>query len=233
MTVVAIRNTSVDADLARREAVIEVGLRTFLEVGRELSAIREQRLYYQDYSSFEDYCQDRWHMDSRNANRTIEASNIATALGSMDPTLAPTSVRQARELVGLATEVAAEVMVKAHESPGKVTAKTIREAREQVMPEAKPEPSPAPKAKATPKPRAPFTQTAEEARVISNEVWSRDLAKCVWTLATHGMHPGQAPGHLAGWDSTQDVYAEKTTPARIRQAATYLNDLADAWEAQS
>jgi len=92
--------------------------------------------------------------------------------------------------------------------------------------EVLPEPEPAPKAT----PRQPFTQTAEQARVIGNEVWSRDVARCVWLLTGFAMHP--AAPQLAGWVATEDIYAKPTTPERLRQAATYLTDLADAWESR-
>jgi hypothetical protein len=153
MTVVATRNASVDADLARREAVIEVGLRTFLEVGRELTVIRAQRLYYQDYSSFEQYCEQRWDFDVRHAQRLMVAAATVEAIEQTRPTgRVPTTERQARELTGLAPEVAAEVMakvVKDHDAEGrKITAKTIREAREQIAPkpaaETPPELTPSP-----------------------------------------------------------------------------------------
>jgi len=155
MTVVTVRDAAVDADLARREEVIERGLRTFLDVGRELTAIGAQRLYYQDYSTFEDYCQDRWSFSPSRAYRLMDAAQTVDAMSPIGDTPLPANEGQARALTGLTPEVAAEVMVKAHESGGKVTAKTISEAREEVAPKpepAKAEPIPEPTPAADPPP---------------------------------------------------------------------------------
>lgn len=78
--------------------------------------------------------------------------------------------------------------------------------------------------------RPPREQTADEARAISNRVYSKNLAECVWLLATFGMHDDAATVHAANWDASQDIYPEPVTPARMRRAAAYLISLADAWE---
>lgn len=121
--------------LTHAEAKIEQGLKTFVEVGQALAEIRDARLYRDDHATFEAYCQARWGMDRRNANRTIEAAEVVAGLGSIDPKApAPENVGQARELVGLAPEPAAEVMRQAHEATdGKVTARSIRDAREAAL----------------------------------------------------------------------------------------------------
>ncbi|MEH3033324.1 MAG: hypothetical protein PGN07_04610 [Aeromicrobium erythreum] len=121
-------STSDRSALERHEAVIAAGLETFVEVGQALATIRDDRLYRSTHETFEAYCRERWGMDRRHANRTIEAAEV---VGSMDPNaLKPTNVRQARELRSLPPEQAAEAMRTAHESTGgKVTAKAIREAR--------------------------------------------------------------------------------------------------------
>lgn len=133
MTVVATRDAAVDANLAAREAVIEVGLRTFLDVGRELIVIRAQRLYYQDYSTFEDYCKQRWAFSPSRASRLIDAAETVEAMLPIGNTPMPTNEGQARELSGLTPQTAADVMTKAHEDGAKVTAATIREARQQTV----------------------------------------------------------------------------------------------------
>lgn len=85
----------------------------------------------------------------------------------------------------------------------------------------------------SPVPRQPFQQTAEEAQQIGYEVWSRNLAKCVFLLAGFAKNEGQAAADLVNWQDSQDVYPQKTSPARLRRAATYLTELAAAWETQS
>lgn len=236
MSVVATRNTSVDADLAQREARIEAGLRTFLEVGRDLTAIGAQRLYYQDYETFEDYCLGRWNFSNRRARQLMAAADSVDSLPV--GTMVPTTERQGRELAGLDPEVAAEVMAKAHtDTGGKVTAAAISEAREQIAPKPPVSPPAAPEVEpANPRPEpakpAPRKQTAEEAQEVSSREWSRNLASCVWLLATFGMHEGAAKNRLTDWRPAEDKHPEPTTPDRMRQAAAYLLELAADWEAQ-
>ena len=88
------------AELAQHEAVIERGLQTFYEVGTALLAIRDKRLYRADYSTFEDYCRERWQMGRNYVNKLITAAEVVTNLGTNVPIL-PTTESQARELVTL------------------------------------------------------------------------------------------------------------------------------------
>ncbi len=81
--------------LGALEATIEGAAKAFVAVGDALHEIRETRLYRDSHSTFEDYCQERWQMDRRHANRHIDAAMI---VGSIDPDLAPTSVGVARAL---------------------------------------------------------------------------------------------------------------------------------------
>lgn len=119
--------------LRRAEEVIGRGLKTFKEVGQELAGIRDARLYRGTHATFEAYCAERWGLSYRHVNRLIESAQIVEALGPMGPT--PASERQARELSGLPTDTAAEIMRKAHDDTGgKITAGAIREARQAVAP---------------------------------------------------------------------------------------------------
>lgn len=100
------------ARLEELETVIERGLETFVEVGRALSEIRDNRLYRGEYTTFEEYCRERWRMDRRNANRHIEAANTVGVLGSIDPMkdsngdgrAGPQNVAQTREIAPLVRE---------------------------------------------------------------------------------------------------------------------------------
>ncbi|MBO0767551.1 MAG: hypothetical protein J2O48_02580 [Solirubrobacterales bacterium] len=125
-------------ELADREAIIE---RNLAEVGAQLREIRDKRLYRDRYSTFEEYCQQRWSMDRRNANRQIEAAEV---VGSIDPSLPrPANVAVTRELAPLhredpkrAQKVWAEVV---EEHGPKPTARQVRE-HVQVASEPAPEP---------------------------------------------------------------------------------------------
>lgn len=83
-------------NLQRNETIVDRGKIAFIEVGRALMAIRDDRLYRADYSTFEDYCQKRWAWDIRNVSRYIGAAEIGQQCPNLD-------YSQAVELARLAT----------------------------------------------------------------------------------------------------------------------------------
>ncbi len=62
------------------EKLIERGLNNFIEVGTALLEIRDNRLYRVDYSTFEEYCRDRWSMSRVHAHRMIHAAQVTENL---------------------------------------------------------------------------------------------------------------------------------------------------------
>jgi phage N-6-adenine-methyltransferase len=84
------------------ERVIERGLNTFVEVGAALLEIRDSRLYKDGYSTFEDYCRERWGMARNYANKMIAASEVVANVGTNVPI--PVNEAQVRPLVGLPKE---------------------------------------------------------------------------------------------------------------------------------
>jgi phage N-6-adenine-methyltransferase len=98
-----VEETALSADeqsrLQQHEEVIERGLKTFYDVGSALLDIRKSRLYRQQYSTFEAYCEQRWGMSKTHANRIIESAEVAANLTPMG--VIPANERQTRELVGL------------------------------------------------------------------------------------------------------------------------------------
>jgi len=82
------------ATLAEHEASVERGLSTFLDVGRALLAIRDERLYRAEHDTFESYCQDRWAMTDRYARNLMAAASVGTVVPV-------TNEAQARELAPL------------------------------------------------------------------------------------------------------------------------------------
>lgn len=118
--------------LAEAEAIIERGLGTFMDVGNALARVRDERLYRGTHGNFEDYCRARWAMSRKRAYDLMSAAETVEALSPIGDIL-PTTESQARELTGLPPAVAAEVMQAAAES-GKVTAATIRDARQSIQP---------------------------------------------------------------------------------------------------
>lgn len=120
-----------DAALVECEAVIERGLKSFVEVGQALARIKDEDLYKQlGYTRFEDYCRQRWDISRPRAYQLLEASKQIGNLSTIvDKSHLPATESQARELSGLDPGEAQEVMQAAHEATqGKITAKAIKQA---------------------------------------------------------------------------------------------------------
>jgi hypothetical protein len=117
------------AQLQRHEAVIKAGKNAWMAVGHSLSAIKEARLYREDYNSWDEYLKLKWGW-SRQRFAQVEGSR--TVLKELPEKLA-TSVdneRAARELGKVPKEKRESVLEKAVKgSPtGKATTKAIRKA---------------------------------------------------------------------------------------------------------
>jgi hypothetical protein len=56
------------------------------DIGAALREIRNQRFYRATHTSFEEYCQQRWEMSHRQANRLIQVAEIADNVGQICPT---------------------------------------------------------------------------------------------------------------------------------------------------
>jgi len=86
-------------DLMQYERTIEDGIRTFVEVGEALLAIRDGKKYRAaGFSSFDAYCRERWSMSRRHADRAIAAADVVDKVRPFGLT-PPESV--ARELAPL------------------------------------------------------------------------------------------------------------------------------------
>lgn len=121
--------TAEHAELLAYEAVIRRGMETFLDVGRALMAIRDDRLYRATHATFDDYCRERWNISRKYAYRTINAAMVIENLSPMGDIL-PTNERQARPLTALEPEQQREAWQKAVESApdGKPTAAQVAKA---------------------------------------------------------------------------------------------------------
>ncbi|MDV6306031.1 MULTISPECIES: hypothetical protein [Gordonia] len=128
-----------DAALVECEAVIERGLKSFVEVGQALARIRDERLYKAEFATFEDYCQARWQLNRAHADRLVRTSSLSIQLDRLGAP-SPATESQARELSGLEPGEAQEVMQAAHQATnGKITAKAIKQAREEYESEEEPQ----------------------------------------------------------------------------------------------
>lgn len=139
--------------LAKAEAIIERGLKSFVEVGQELLAVRDGHLYRASHYTFENYCAERWGFSRPRAYELMSSAQTTRDLSGIPDTPLPVNEGQASELRGLPAPVAARVMTEAAES-GKLTAANIRDARERIAPRAAPEPEAEPQPQPTPAPEA-------------------------------------------------------------------------------
>lgn len=117
--------------LTECESVIESGMAAFVEVGNALMTIRDQRLYKQDYSSFESYCQERWGWSRAHAYRHIAAAEVA----NVSPMGDILNERQARALSPLKDDQQAiqEVIDEIRKDEKPVTASAIQRKVEQIV----------------------------------------------------------------------------------------------------
>ena len=117
-----------DASLSELEAVIERGLETFVEVGLALLAIRDGKKYRENYSTFDDYCRERWGWSRQRGYQLMDAAKMSTIVDIENEA-------QARELAPLQDEAeVVEVWRELKEEHGdKVVAADIRAAVERRM----------------------------------------------------------------------------------------------------
>ena len=66
--------------LAELEVVIERGLATFVQVGRALGEVRDDKLYRPEYRSFKDYVAQRWDRSYSWAYLQIRAAETSTVV---------------------------------------------------------------------------------------------------------------------------------------------------------
>lgn len=119
--------------LADLEAVIERGLKTFVEVGQALMEIRDNDLYKETHTTFEGYCRERWGFARRTAYHYIDAAKIGQIIAG-DQNVPhgahslPENERQVRELKPLMDdpEEVRELWAALNSTSGKPTARDIR-----------------------------------------------------------------------------------------------------------
>jgi len=114
------------------EQVINTNLQSFVDAGRALLKIRENFKTWglkSEFSSFENYCQKKWDITRRHADRLIEAHSVVDEVRPMGLTSVPSNERQARALAAAPEDQRAEVWKEAVDTApaGKVTAKHITE----------------------------------------------------------------------------------------------------------
>ena len=125
--------------LSELEAVIAENFKGFVAVGVALAEIQEQRLYREQFPTFEDYCKNLWDMSRPRAYQFIDSAqvinNLSTIVDKTDdqnPTpLLPSNEAQARELAKLAPEEQVQVwqqLIDQSQEGQKITAKAVKNA---------------------------------------------------------------------------------------------------------
>jgi hypothetical protein len=130
--ILAVEKTPELKRLESLEKVIEVGLESYREVGESLREIQESKLYKSTgYKTFEQYCEDKWGITRAAAYDYISASKVIEDLSDRSYKI---GFRAARELAPLTHEERKKVAEVA-ERRGGFEALTVRELREEVIPE--------------------------------------------------------------------------------------------------
>jgi hypothetical protein len=125
--------------LSHYEHVIQSGIAQFMAVGEALTIIRDERLYRKTHHSFEAYCQAKWNLTARHANRLIVAADVVEDLrpiGLTETAAAPVAVAiptneaQVRPLAALPAEERRTAWANANAAAGagNVTARHVQEA---------------------------------------------------------------------------------------------------------
>jgi len=81
-------------------AVVKANLKGFVEAGRALAEIRDNKLYRQTHRTFESFCRDNFDISRPRAYELIDASEVVTELSGIPDKEVPLpqNVDQAREL---------------------------------------------------------------------------------------------------------------------------------------
>lgn len=75
------------------EEIIRKGLNSFVDVGKALLKIKNEKLYRENYESFSEYCRARWNLGASRVYQLINASHVVENLVSQhnDPNESETS----------------------------------------------------------------------------------------------------------------------------------------------
>lgn len=111
------------------EAKIEKGLKTFIEVGESLLKIKNEKLYRQSHSTFEEYCEKRWNIGIRQSQRLMNAAEVVKNLKEHDQSVVlPTSEYQIRTLAQLPSVAQKAIWEKVSSTQQPITGRIIENA---------------------------------------------------------------------------------------------------------
>lgn len=132
--------------LQHHEEIIEAGVKSFLDVGRSLMAIRDEELYRDDFDTFEAYCKKRWNFSKPRAYQLIESAVVISDLKESTivdtkTDILPRNEGQARALADVAPDAktravvwkaAAESAPKDADGKPRITASIVKKAAESI-----------------------------------------------------------------------------------------------------
>lgn len=131
---------AVRRSLESHERAIENGLRSFVVIGQALLAIRAERLYSGEYSTFAEYLLARWDLSESYVSRLIGAAHVATKALPIGMEINSEAV--ARELTDLAEqpEMLRQIWDEATRrvAGGRITAALVKEVRRGLEPPKRP-----------------------------------------------------------------------------------------------
>jgi hypothetical protein len=89
-----------DYEYLKKEIIqdIQAGLNAFQRAGKKLIKIRDQRLYREEYDTFEDFCRATLGKSKSYVNNVIQGYELIQALIAQGETVLPDSERLARQL---------------------------------------------------------------------------------------------------------------------------------------
>jgi hypothetical protein len=73
------------SDLSALEKIVDAGMTSFVETGCALRDIRDRKLWRGAYDSFDAYCNGRFSIKQRQANRIIDASETVESFEANRP----------------------------------------------------------------------------------------------------------------------------------------------------
>lgn len=113
--------TLIKRSLEQHEEIIESGVKSFIDVGRSLMAIRDEKLYGTAHDTFEAYCKTRWGFGKSQAYRMIESAVVVSDLSPTGDTgsnksggksaIVPENERQARAVADSAPDAKTRAVV--------------------------------------------------------------------------------------------------------------------------
>ncbi|HQR22436.1 MAG TPA: hypothetical protein PKV98_16330 [Burkholderiaceae bacterium] len=191
-----------DSRLAELEGKIERSVRSWIDTGNALRAIRDEKLYRATHKTFDAYCAARWKLKRTHAYRLIQSAAIAESVPVRGQKF-PITEMQARSLLPLSDELRTEAIAlavdrapKGEDGNPKVTNRAMAEAAREVL-ATQEEPvrtnvvSPPPRRPVTLKPGHP-----EESAAAITAAWPEyDVIKFYSELG-YRLHMG---GKIVGW----------------------------------